>query len=49
MPTAQSACKEKRLRKWTLSDTWAHLYKVMYSVEEKLWIEIRQDGMVGGE
>ena len=28
-------CKEKRWRKWRISNTWAQLYKVMEIAEEK--------------
>ena len=46
---AQWKCKEKRWRKWRTSNTWAQLYKVMESAEEKWRREYRQDGMGGEE
>ena len=38
-----------RWRKWMISNTWAQLYKVMESAEEKWRREYRQDGMGGEE
>ena len=46
---AQGKCKEKRWRKWMISNTWAQLYKLMERVEDKLIIKYRQDGMGGEE
>ena len=35
MVTVQIKCNSKRWRKWRISNTWAQLFKVMESAEEK--------------